>query len=99
METVEELMAKVQAQQDRVFEIQRSVERLEITGMSGTNGEVTVKLKGTGRFTEVSIDPRVLRYDADTVGALMVEAINDGLAKLAAATKRKFEPIMSEPQV
>jgi DNA-binding protein YbaB len=97
METVEELMAKVQEQQERVFEIQRAVEQLEITAFTA-NSEVTVKLRGNGRFTEVVVDPRAMRYDAETLGALVVEAVNSGLTKLAEATKKKFEPIMGETQ-
>jgi DNA-binding protein YbaB len=93
---IEDLLAEVHAQRERVMEVQRSVERMEITGSAG-NGEVTVRLKGTGQLTEVSIDPQAYRrYDAETVGCLVVEAANDGLRRLGEASRRRFEPIIAE---
>jgi DNA-binding YbaB/EbfC family protein len=97
METVEELMAKVQEHQDRVFEIQRSIERLEVTGVAG-NGDVVVKLRGTGQLTDVTIDDRMLRQGAEAIGMLVVQAVNDGLKKLAETTRRRFEPLSAELQ-
>ncbi|GAB2952916.1 YbaB/EbfC family nucleoid-associated protein [Micromonospora polyrhachis] len=95
---IEELMAQVREQQQRIEDIQRSVETMEITGYAG-NGDVTVKLKGDGRFTDVSIDPQVLRrYDAQTLGQLVLEAVNDGLAKLAAASEAKYAPLLAEAE-
>ncbi|GAB3147931.1 YbaB/EbfC family nucleoid-associated protein [Micromonospora sonneratiae] len=95
---IEELMAQVREQQQRIEDIQRSVEAMEITGYAG-NGDVTVKLKGDGRFTDVSIDPQVLRrYDAQTIGQLVLEAVNNGLAKLAAASEAKYGPLLTEAE-
>ncbi|MGW0431713.1 YbaB/EbfC family nucleoid-associated protein [Micromonospora sp. NPDC003197] len=95
---IEELMAQVREQQQRIEDIQRSVETMEITGYAG-NGDVTVKLKGDGRFTDVSIDPQVLRrYDAQTIGQLVLEAVNDGLAKLGAASEAKYAPLLAEAE-
>lgn len=93
---IEELMAQVRDQERRIMDIQRSVETMEITGFAG-NGDVTVKLKGNGRFTDVQIDPQVLRrYDARTLGELVLEAVNDAQAKLAAASAARFAPIIAE---
>ena len=95
---IEELMAQVREQQQRIEDIQRSVETMELTGYAG-NGDVTVKLKGDGRFTDVSIDPQVLRrYDAQTIGQLVLEAVNDGLAKLNAASQAKYAPLLAEAE-
>ncbi|SCL20936.1 hypothetical protein GA0074692_1032 [Micromonospora pallida] len=95
---IEDLLAQVHEQQQRIEEIQRSVATMELTGYAG-NGDVTVKLKGDGRFTEVTIDPQVLRrYDADTLGQLVLEAVNDGLAKLAAANEARYAPLLGEAQ-
>ena len=95
---IEDLLAQVREQQQRIEDIQRSVTTLELTGYAG-NGDVTVKLKGDGRFTEVTIDPRVLRRsDADTLGQLVLEAVNDGLAKLAAASAARYAPLLDEAQ-
>jgi DNA-binding protein YbaB len=96
MQTVEELMAQVQAQQRRIEDIQRSVERMEIIGYS-RNGEATATLTGVGQFTEISIDPRAMRrYDAESIGSLVLEAVNDGLSRLTEASRATFEPIIAE---
>ncbi len=93
---IEELLEQVREQQRRIEDVQRSVQAMIVTGYAG-NGDVTAKLNGAGRFTEIVIDPQVARrYDADTLGALVLEAVNDGLAKLAAASQAKFAPIIAE---
>jgi nucleoid-associated protein EbfC len=96
MDSVDDLLAQVHEQQRRVEEIQRSLERMEIVGYSG-NGEVTVRLKGSGQFTEVAIDPEAhRRYGAEAIGPLVLEAINDGLRRLGEASRQKFEPLLAE---
>jgi DNA-binding protein YbaB len=93
---IEDLLAEVQGHADRVLEIQRSVERMEITGYAA-GGEVSARLTGTGRFSEVLIDPQALRrYDAATLGSLVVEAVNDGLRRLTEASRRQFEPLIEQ---
>lgn len=93
---IEDLLAKVQEQQRRIEDIQRSVNAMSITGYAG-NGEVTAKLTGGGRFTEISFDQQTMRrYDAETLGALVLEAVNDGLRRLAEASRSKFAPVIAE---
>ncbi|MFG1779560.1 YbaB/EbfC family nucleoid-associated protein [Micromonospora sp. NPDC049051] len=95
---IEDLLAQVREQQQRIEDIQRSVAALEVTGYAG-NGDVTVKLKGDGRFTDVTIDPQVLRrYDAEALGQLVLEAVNDGLAKLASVSEARYAPLLGEAQ-
>ena len=96
MDTIDDLLAQAQAQQERVMQAQRSLERMDITGHAG-NGEVTVRLTGSGRFTEIAIDREAhRRYDAESLGALVLEAVNDGLRNLGAACRRLFVPLMAE---
>ena len=98
MESVDDLLAQVQEQQRKVEEVQRSLERMDIVGYAG-NGDVTVRLKGSGQFTEVVIDPDAYRtYGASGIGSLVLEAINDGLRRLGEASRRKFEPLLAESQ-
>lgn len=97
-EQIADLMVQVRRQQSVVEQAQRAVEQMEISGTS-RDGEVTARLRGTGEFTEISIDPQSFRrYDAETMGSLVLEAVNDGLRKLGAASKAKFEPIIDEFQ-
>jgi hypothetical protein len=91
---VEGLLDRVRRQTDQVQRIQRSVAAMTVTGTS-RNGEVTVTVQGTGRFTEVSIDPdTVRRYSARDLGDIVLEAVNDGLHKLAEASSARFAPVI-----
>jgi DNA-binding protein YbaB len=93
---IERLLADIHAQRERVLEIQRSVQRMEFAGQAA-GGEVTVRVRGTGELIEVCIDPPALRrYDADTLGGLVVEAVNDALHRLADAGRRRFGPMLTE---
>src|SRR5690349_5788872 len=91
---IEELLAGIDAQHERVWQVRRAVERMEITGYAG-DGEVTVKLRGTGQFTQIELDPRWLRRaDPEEVGHLVLRAVNDGIRRLGEASRREFEPII-----
>jgi DNA-binding protein YbaB len=88
------LLAKVQAQQDEVMRIQRTVETMLVKGHS-RNNEVTVTVQGTGRFTEIDIDPETIRrFDSRELGDIVLEAVNDGLTKLSAASSARFAPVI-----
>jgi hypothetical protein len=85
---------KVRQQADEVQRIQRSVEAMQVKGNS-RNNEVTVTLTGTGRFTEVNIDPEsIRRFNARDLGDIVLEAVNDGLRKLGEASTARFKPII-----
>lgn len=91
---IDALLAQIRQQQEEVDRIQRGVEAMEIKAASRGN-EVSVTLRGSGRFTEISIDPEAQRrYNADDLGAIVLEAVNDGLVKLAAATQARFARII-----
>lgn len=91
---VEDLLERVRRQQEEIERIQRSVESMRVQGRSQRD-EVTVTVQGTGRVTEVVIDPRVLRGgDARALGEYVVEAVNDGLRKVAEASTARFAPVI-----
>jgi DNA-binding YbaB/EbfC family protein len=95
MNDIEDLMARVQAQQEEVERIQRSVTQLTVEGYS-RNNEVTVRLRGTGRFSEISIDPDAVRaLDAAALGDIVMEAVNDGLQRLGEASAARFAPVVA----
>ncbi|MFI7541809.1 YbaB/EbfC family nucleoid-associated protein [Actinoplanes sp. NPDC049599] len=92
--TLDDMLAEVRASTERVNEMQRELQSSEITGYAG-NGEVTVRLLGTGQFVDVCIDPDTYRrYDAETVGTLVLTAVNDGLARLQEASRTIFAPVL-----
>ncbi|WP_328607649.1 YbaB/EbfC family nucleoid-associated protein [Amycolatopsis sp. NBC_00345] len=91
---MDELLAQVRRQTDEVQRIQRSVEAMEVKAASRQN-EVTVVLRGDGRFTSIDIDPRAIReYDARNLSEIVLEAVNAGLQKLAETSSAKFAPVI-----
>lgn len=95
---LEELLAQVRRQTEQVHRIQRSVEAMEVKGHSRGN-EVTATLRGDGRFTGIDIDPGAARrYDARNLGEIVLEAVNNGLVKLAEASRSKFAPVLDQPE-
>ena len=94
IDDVASLLDKVREQADQVQRIQRSVEAMQVKGNS-RNNEVTVTVAGTGRFTEISIDPETMRrFNARDLGDIVLEAVNDGLQKLGEASSARFAPII-----
>jgi DNA-binding YbaB/EbfC family protein len=94
MPDMDELLAQVRRQAEEVQRIQRAVEAMEIKGRSRGN-EVTVVLCGDGRFSAIDIDPEaVRRHDARNLGEIVLEAVNNGLQKLAEAGNAEFAPVI-----
>ena len=88
------LMAELRQQQEAVAQLRASIDALVVKGYSRAN-EVTVTVRGTGKVAEISIDPALpKRYDAHDLGAIITEAVNDALGKLAAATSARFAPLL-----
>ncbi|GAA4548530.1 YbaB/EbfC family nucleoid-associated protein [Amycolatopsis samaneae] len=91
---MDELLAQVRRQTEEVQRIQRTVEAMEVKAHSRQN-EVTVVLRGDGRFTSIDIDPRAIReYDARNLSEIVLEAVNAGLQKLAETSSAKFAPVI-----
>ncbi|MEV6343723.1 YbaB/EbfC family nucleoid-associated protein [Actinoplanes sp. NPDC051851] len=91
------LLQQVHTDTTRIVALQEDLWRREITGYAA-DGAVTVRLSGTGTFLDVTIDPDTLRrYDAFTVGQLVLTAINDALTRLQSATQSVFTPPPAPP--
>jgi nucleoid-associated protein EbfC len=91
---VAKLMERVREQQLEVERIQRGIEAMEITGGS-RHDEVQVTVHGNGQVASVAIDADALRqYDADELGDIVVEAVNDALRRLAEASSARFRPFI-----
>jgi len=94
IDDVASLLDRVREQADQVQRVQRDVEAMQVKGNS-RNNEVTVTVAGTGRFTEISIDPETIRrFNARDLGEIVLEAVNDGLRKLGEASSARFAPII-----
>jgi DNA-binding protein YbaB len=90
---VAEVLERIARQAEDVQRVQRDIEVMTVKGYSRQD-EVTATMRGTGRFTDVTIDPDLIRqYDAYDLGAIVLEAVNDALEQLAAATAEKYAPM------
>lgn len=88
------LMERVQRQQEEIQKIQRGIEAMEVIGAT-RHDEVRVTVRGNGQITRVTIDPDAISdNDADQLGDLVMDAVNDGLRKVAEASAARFQPIM-----
>ena len=90
---------EVEAGQDRLEQIQRSVDRMEVIGYSH-NRKLTVVMRGSGELVRVRFDDTELlrRPDPEQLSALMVEAVNDGLRRADAERERRFAPLLAEAE-
>lgn len=96
---MDDLLEQVRVSTERVEDLRRTMAARDITGYAG-NGEVTVRLLGSGRFTEIVIDPDTIRrYGVEDVGALVLEAVNDGLRRLNEASQATFAPLIEDTGV
>lgn len=92
---LDELMAEVRRQQAEVQRVQQSVNELRVTGRC-RGDDITATLVGTGRFTEIHVEPEVLRrYQPHEIEDMVREAVNDALTRLAQATQEKFAPFVA----
>jgi nucleoid-associated protein EbfC len=88
------LLDQVRRQQEEVARIQQSIAELEVTGTS-RGDEVRATVQGSGRFTAVQLDAETMRrYQPHEVEELVLEAVNDALARLAETTRAKYAPII-----
>jgi DNA-binding protein YbaB len=96
---VEQVAAAIEASRAQIQEIQQAVERMVVTGYS-RNRELSVRVRGTGTLLDVSFDDdEVLRRPRpDVLSALIVEAVNDGLQRLAVASQDRFAPFIAQAQ-
>lgn len=92
---IAETIARLAHQQREADRIRQAVDQMVVKGYSRGN-EVVVSVRGTGRVLEISVEPAALRrYDAHDVGALVTEAVNNALDRLAKATEARFAPLIA----
>jgi DNA-binding protein YbaB len=95
----ERVAAAIEASRAQIQEIQQAVERMVVTGYS-RNRELSVRVSGAGTLLDLSFDhDEVLRRPRpDVISALVVEAVNDGLRRLAMASQERFAPFIAKVQ-
>jgi DNA-binding YbaB/EbfC family protein len=91
-----EAMEKARLHAERVKVVQADVASQEVEGASKDN-KVKVKVRGTGRIVKVTIDQDAMRYNsADELGAIVLEAINDGVRKSFTIARTKYSTVLPD---
>ncbi len=93
MKNLGQMMKQAQEIQQKMQDMQRELEELEVTGKSG-GGMCQVTLNGKGEARKVLIDPSLVQpEDAEVLEDLIVAAINDARAKSDELMRDKMQEI------
>lgn len=90
------MMKQAQQIQENMRRAQENLEKLEVIG-TAAGGKVSVTLSGKHEVRRVSIDPELLKGDAEMLEDLIAVACNDANAKVEAAMKESFSGIGLPP--
>jgi DNA-binding YbaB/EbfC family protein len=93
MKNLGQMMKTAQAMQEKMADMQASLETVEITGSSGA-GMVQVTLTGKGVMKAVKIDPSLAGPDdIEVLEDLLVAAHNDAKSKVEAHVQEKMSEL------
>jgi DNA-binding YbaB/EbfC family protein len=93
MKDIMGMMAKVQAMQSKMQDLQAELERTEVEGVAG-GGLVTVRLTAKGEMKGVSIDVSLLKEEEkEIVEDLVLAAHNDARAKGEAMAQERMSAL------
>jgi len=88
-----QLLAQAQQMQQQLAAAQQEIQQSEVVGEAG-NGLVKVTMEGTGKITNVQIDPKVVDpEDVETLQDLLVGALADAHSKVANLAEDKLGPL------
>ncbi|WP_343560814.1 YbaB/EbfC family nucleoid-associated protein [Kiloniella sp. b19] len=93
MKNLASLMKQAQKAQEKMQEMQASLESLEVEGNAAA-GMVKVTMNGKHVVRSVSIDPTLIKADeAEVLEDLLVAAINDANARVEAVAQEKMQEV------
>ncbi|MGL5808761.1 MAG: YbaB/EbfC family nucleoid-associated protein [Nocardioides sp.] len=86
---LQEVQRAIERQLSSVDDVCRELDELAAVGEAG-GGLVTALIQGSGRVLELAIDPDFHEeYDAESVAALVLAAIDDGHERLARLVRER----------
>jgi DNA-binding YbaB/EbfC family protein len=74
------LLKQAKKMQQKIEEMQKSLETREIDVSSG-GGAVQIKINGAGKFLAVKLDPEFLKEDAKLVEETLLNAVREAATK------------------
>jgi len=92
------LLKQAKKMQQKIEEMQKSLETREIDVSSG-GGAVQIKINGAGRFLAVKLDPEFLKEDAKLVEETLLNAVREAATKAKELNDSEMQRISSAFQV
>ncbi len=90
------MMSKAKEMQDKMVEVQESLDQLQVTGEAGA-GLVTVTANAKGVVVAIDVDPSILvASEKEIVEDLIVAAIKDAQSRGAEAAQTEMRRIAEE---
>ena len=81
MKGLQDLMKQASQLQERLGEVQKSLEQIEVAGESG-GGLVRVTMTGRHELRAVHLEPSLMREDREVIEDLVAAAVNDAVRRL-----------------
>jgi DNA-binding YbaB/EbfC family protein len=92
------LLKQAKKMQQKIEEMQKSLETREIDVSSG-GGAVQIKINGAGKFLAVKLDPEFLKEDAKLVEETLLNAVREAATKAKELNDSEMQRISSAFQV
>jgi len=98
MAGVGSLLKQAKKMQQKIEEMQKSLETRELDVSSG-GGAVQIKINGAGKFLAVKLDPEFLKEEAKLVEETLLNAVREAATKAKELNDSEMQRISSAFQV
>ena len=93
MNNMSQIMKQAKAMQEKMTEVQKKIEEMEVEGSSG-GGAVKVIMNGRHELKKIDIDKSIINADeSEVLEDLIVAALNDVNKKISENTNEKLGSI------
>jgi DNA-binding YbaB/EbfC family protein len=92
------LLKQAKKMQQKIEEMQKSLEEREIDVSSG-GGAVQIKINGAGKFLAVKLDPEFLKEDGKLIEETLLNAVREAATKAKELNDSEMQRISSAFQV
>ena len=92
MNNFSDMLGKAKKMQDKMKEVQESLKKIEVEGVSGGN-LVRVTLRGDYEMKSIFIDPKAKNEKEEIINDLIIAAYNDAKEKLKKKTSEEISKV------
>ena len=98
MNNFSDMLSEAKKMQDKMKEVQESLKKIEVEGISGGN-LVRVVLRGNHEMKSIFIDPAAKKEKEEIFNDLIVAAYNDAKDKLKKKTSEEISKVTGMPNL